>query len=93
MKKMVEQDMCVVVSDETLTDARRVRDLLGGVTALLTRDVDAPTVDAARATAFEAKATIDVLIYRLEGFFAQQRTLEVDTHAQAAENISMTGVR
>lgn len=81
----VRQDSCVQITDEALTDARRVRDLLTGAMATRTLDVMRPSVG-------EAKAIADTLVDKLERFFAIfERARNAASRVEAAKPIG--GVR
>jgi hypothetical protein len=74
---------CLQLSDETLTDARRVRDMLASVGSLLVHPLRESAIMAARGTALEAAAVCGLMLDRLERFFAWQHEQERHAHSQA----------
>lgn len=81
---------CVQISDEALTDARRVRDLLMGAMA-------SRTLEVVRPACGEASAIAAQLVDKLERFFAveyeRQRAQRAHELAQAAKHVATAEVR
>ncbi len=69
-----EPSPCVQLSDETLTDARRLRDMLQAIPSLLVAPMRDTAILAARGTALEATAVCSTMLDRLEAFFADRRS-------------------
>jgi len=88
----MERDTCVQLSEESLSDARRLKDLLAGAGALLSAggQTSLAAITGARSTVFESKAVADLLVDRLERFFAWQHEQD---RAQAAKHISTAEAR
>jgi hypothetical protein len=76
---------CVQLSDESLTDCRRLRDLLGGAMASRSIDVVKPTVS-------EAFAISAQLVDRIERYFAWQHEQDRQMHAQASKHVNAGAV-
>lgn len=74
MSNVAHSPQCVEVSDEALTDARKLRDLLAGAASMRSPDL-------VRGTIMEAHAVAQTLIDRLERFFMLEAERARNTHA------------
>lgn len=75
--------------DETLTDARRLTEILAGATALLLTPRRENALMAARASVLEAQAIAQTLMDRVERFFAVEAERQRNDHAQAAKHVAV----
>lgn len=74
------------LTPETLTDAHQLRELLIGVTALLTHPHRREAVVAAQGTALEARAAADRLVAQLDALASIQIEAERAERAHRAES-------